>query len=671
MLKIYLIFLISLLVLVAPVSAGVNYRWYDENQTAWVYNDVSQANYFSIQRLSITQNRTEMQEELNITAFVNYTLSCADIKPVWQKFKGNNNITGYDLYRDPNWDMNWVGFNPCGVSLQKGKSYHILGKLYKDNDWIFSILVKWGVAGLQIKELTWWNSSYDSQELFNVTGVSNSFQPVMIYTPINRSDVWVNYTNGTALAFGNFSGNTSSVWVVPQVNGTIAKLVNNSNAFATTSNMSNVSLFYDGFTSGSTPDTNLWSNIASLCNNVISGELRITISGDSTCMKSIKSFPAQGIVFYVDEYRVTDADDSLRFGLDDVFSNYYFQQNYTGFIEHRINSPEISTQSGKNNTGTENYIHFASTIQRAFRIYLYNISQHDYYVNDTRIKTHTTNIPATDMNIVIFGGEYGSSSTFSLDNFFIYNYTSPITVIYNKTENKINITSWSNNFTNNDTLSIVNSSINNLTVNFNLTSNPSSNTYIWVLNGDNQSWNYDNITLTFSTTLNNTINGSVCDGSGCDSKIWQVNFTKISDVMIKPILKNHSETTSSVILNSTTNTTYKWYWFFYKTNLSSNWTLWVNQSSNETTVTGLTSGEEYDAFVRVFNSTNVSIDSDVIYFQILASSADIALLIQKVNDLTALQRNETSAGAVTAPSFQSYLVLVAILFVFAKNRKKY
>jgi len=85
----------------------------------------------------------------------------------------------------------------------------------------------------------------------------------------------------------------------------------------------------------------------------------------------------------------------------------------------------------------------------------------------------------------------------------------------------INITSWSNNFTNDQSLTFV---ANLSTINFNVTTNITSDLYSWSINGVDQSQNFDNISIPF--TINGTyyINATVYNSTymTSDSISWKV-----------------------------------------------------------------------------------------------------------------------------------------------------
>ena len=102
----------------------------------------------------------------------------------------------------------------------------------------------------------------------------------------------------------------------------------------------------------------------------------------------------------------------------------------------------------------------------------------------------------------------------------------------------INITSWSNNFTNNQSLTFV---ANFSTINFNITTNITSDLTNWTINGIDQSQNFDNISIPF--TINGTyyINVTAYNStySTSDSKSWKVILPTYNiSGYVKDILNN-------------------------------------------------------------------------------------------------------------------------------------
>jgi hypothetical protein len=93
----------------------------------------------------------------------------------------------------------------------------------------------------------------------------------------------------------------------------------------------------------------------------------------------------------------------------------------------------------------------------------------------------------------------------------------------------INITSWGNNFTNDQDLSLTLDQLNK-NVNFNISTNINSDLTIWNVNGANQSQNFNNLTYDFSSNGNYTINSIVYNSTwgNYDYKNWTITVTESS-----------------------------------------------------------------------------------------------------------------------------------------------
>ncbi len=87
------------------------------------------------------------------------------------------------------------------------------------------------------------------------------------------------------------------------------------------------------------------------------------------------------------------------------------------------------------------------------------------------------------------------------------------------------IISWSNNYTNNNSLSLT---VGNQTVvNFNVTSDQIVN-YIWYYDGTDQSTNYDNFTKQFLSLGSHTITANVTNSNGSATKSWSVTVSDLT-----------------------------------------------------------------------------------------------------------------------------------------------
>lgn len=96
-----------------------------------------------------------------------------------------------------------------------------------------------------------------------------------------------------------------------------------------------------------------------------------------------------------------------------------------------------------------------------------------------------------------------------------------------------NITSWSNNYTSNNTLSF--NVPTSTYVNFNVTANQTV-TYKWEYDGSDQGQNYNNLTKLLTSTGLHYINATVSNANGSDYKNWTLNVVnEVIDVTLSNI----------------------------------------------------------------------------------------------------------------------------------------
>ena len=100
----------------------------------------------------------------------------------------------------------------------------------------------------------WYNTSYESKIVFNITGGCKDCV-INITTPVTKSDRWVNEIDNTPLSFWNQS--LTNVWVNLTSDGSyqISKYINNSNQYDSLSNGSTTFIQFHGYSETQYSDT--------------------------------------------------------------------------------------------------------------------------------------------------------------------------------------------------------------------------------------------------------------------------------------------------------------------------------------------------------------------------------------------------------------------------------
>lgn len=135
----------------------------------------------------------------------------------------------------------------------------------------------------------------------------------------------------------------------------------------------------------------------------------------------------------------------------------------------------------------------------------------------------STTIPITPLNVVV-GRQNSGNVTYNW--IAVMPYPKKTWGTWGATQSSFDIISWSNNYTNNENLSI--SVQQNTNIKFSITPNMIS-TYNWTVNGINQNQNADNFTITALSLTGYTIIGSAYNSSTSStvSKTWIVSVTAL------------------------------------------------------------------------------------------------------------------------------------------------
>src|SRR3990172_4690690 len=149
------------------------------------------------------------------------------------------------------------------------------------------------------------------------------------------------------------------------------------------------------------------------------------------------------------------------------------------------------------------------------------------FIIDNELKATLTNyVPNTALPVGIYN--YATTADFYIDWVFVRNYTSPepvwaawTTEQSSQTESKPNLTSWSNNKTNNATQTL---GVNiNESVRFNATANQTITSWNWYKDDVNQINNYDNFTTSWSSGGTKTIKVNATNSNGTSNTvIWTI-----------------------------------------------------------------------------------------------------------------------------------------------------
>jgi hypothetical protein len=336
-----------LLQAITPVSAAsFSYTWDENTRTVTIYKDTlfGKTTIIKIKQLSVETDLTSFTETLEITGLNDYTLSKKDLKWLWTKHKGKYDIHSFELqkltnesytvkvpdyetynvsvpvydetnttvvsYRnetrkrvigyhdETHYRKAFKKFIPSGKTLKKGESYTIKVTLRKKAELGESnIHLTPTICGLQIKELTWWNTSWQ----YKITSVLNNVPSggyqynLTIHSGSgtnNDTDVFLNGHNATnfddirfvlddttPLAYWIEDNTTDpiKVWVNVTDNGTVSLYYGNPDVSSASDGYSTFD-FFDDFEDGvlgsqwnSTDGTGEYSESGGVMNLTVTG----------------------------------------------------------------------------------------------------------------------------------------------------------------------------------------------------------------------------------------------------------------------------------------------------------------------------------------------------------------------------------------------------------------
>jgi archaellum component FlaG (FlaF/FlaG flagellin family) len=353
-----LIFITLLIIFSIPAFAAADYYTFDEeNKTATIYKNSQK--WLVIKGEVLSMDIVEMREKITVTSNYNYVFSpiddfgedyevhkgksvpsqittvwysqveenytviVDDTEPGWQNNsrKIYNNLTGFNKtiwdnrtiqvvignHTEARTRINESLFTPTNKKIQAGQTLTFI-KVTKKKAEIgeFSILLKPKFMGISIKELTWWDGSWQyvinnpiangarpyqiSLNISNSTGTNNATHVYCGgFCNVNFTDIRFTLDNTTALPHWIEDNATGKVWVNVTANGTVNMYYGNPSA-ASVSSGANTFDFFDDFEDG---DYNGWTkgSVATL-----------SMPTDSTTyLKSTISTGATG-VFYTAAY---------------------------------------------------------------------------------------------------------------------------------------------------------------------------------------------------------------------------------------------------------------------------------------------------------------------------------------------------------------------------------
>lgn len=364
----------------------------------------------------------------------------------------------------------------------------------------------------------YFNSSWETIEVYDVQ--NPCLNCVVNYTgTYNKSDRWINLSTYIVLPYWNKSSNV-------RINLTgnesqIGKAVNNTNFY---SDVSDGNLTFNIFNSGNTLIR--WnSNGATVVNNkiqVAAGTTNYFASQQSVSQPAILEWTQSLTPSYPSTSGFVGENTHWIAADENIDSGIVLHHRGDGIFNYFKSSTARTDISA--NTATDTNTHDYKII------WGYDGAGTKFYFDGNLKPSPSTNFPNNNSFYVLFGGHNpDSSSQMNLNNIRVYKYPTneiePI-LIYNSTliYHQINITSWGNNFTNNQSLNFTANQLDN--INFNISTNITTDIYSWFLNGSNQTHNFNNITLNLSILGLNYINNSVYNSTfnNYDYKNWSVNI---------------------------------------------------------------------------------------------------------------------------------------------------
>lgn len=368
-----------------------------------------------------------------------------------------------------------------------------------------------------------------SWETIQVYDVSNGcvYCIANISTPYNSSDRWINMSDYTDLAHWNNTANL--VYINLTGTGQVGKAVNNSNYYTSASNINTTFNFSRDFEGGSHDFTleggaslSVLSGASSNKTGVYGARHSATSGGAGE--ESYKSFNAIDRAIYEWDMRSPDVIDDVYTFLTKTAGAADANRILIGFRDNKIVSLNDATFQSLRSATANTWYHIKLITYASNNSF-------DIWIDDTIACKGCADNGATSPSVSafsIFRG--GIVNTIDIDNFIQYKYASPEpSLSYNTTQyyTPINITSWGNNYTNNQSLSFTIYENVSKVVSFNVTANQTVDTYSWSLNGTNQSNNSASFIYLFSENGLFFINASVYNASynSYAFKNWTINYT--------------------------------------------------------------------------------------------------------------------------------------------------
>ena len=325
----------------------------------------------------------------------------------------------------------------------------------------------------------WFNTSWEYRQIYNITnGIVN--YTILIDTPINNSDRWVNDSDNTLLSYWNETNN--KVWIKLNCYGNcqISKYENASNSYPSLSNGTNTFILFDDFSG----DLSKW-DIYATQTYINNGYAQINISATAWTyfLRSKLSYNRSNIGYNLSyDYAVhlqTSSYSETKHGLDTSGAEYFYY------------GETISWNTAFYDNGTWK-TPFITTVPTSDVFYRYSerLNASNGGFASSNVSTQTTYLSGIGNNMKVLFNPYKSGGR--VDNVRLRYYTNisePSYSIYEThTYNSyLNISNY-NNYTNNSATNISLSS-SGININFSVSNSVKIDNYTWIFNGVNVSNN--------------------------------------------------------------------------------------------------------------------------------------------------------------------------------------
>lgn len=376
----------------------------------------------------------------------------------------------------------------------------------------------------------WLNSSWENRSVYNISNPKQFF-PVNITTGYNKSDRWINCSDNTPLPYWNETSN-NKVWVNLTVNTSqICKYVNSTDAYIGNENGNATFAFFDDF--GETGiDTTKWTVTKDSPENVILINGFVRVWGNS-------GWNTNGLVETKDllkPYNIhytEGVDVNTGYALSALCGASLCDPNVNGFDNYFSTTREHLILNTTDKIGIGDL--FTPGINYSNRISIKNTGWRWYKNQTLRIDNNTDVV-----NFNRFQSQVHSVDKLYVDNVFSYPYYDPepkATLWEN--QSIINITSWGNNYTNNESLNI-SAQGTGITINFTINTTDNPDTFQWLLNdvSTGANLNYTNILFNTNGTYHINVTASYSGSGSNSSKNWTVYYTQNSTGAIIFITSN-------------------------------------------------------------------------------------------------------------------------------------